>query len=317
MILTITLNPAVDKTVAVENFKAGSVNRVLSVRLDAGGKGINVSKVVLSLGGRSRAAGFLGGASGDFVKESLDRLGIENEFQRIEGETRTNLKIIDRVGKTTTDINEPGPEVSEEELEKLEQKVFGSLTENSVIVFSGSVPGNVDSGIYGKWIRKAKEFGARAVLDADGELLKQGIEAGPFLVKPNLHELERYYGRRIEDAAEAERLARRMIEDYGIEMAAVSMGEEGAVFINRECSVRAGGIKVEAKSTVGAGDSMVAALAYSIDAGLDFVRSARLAAATGTANVTTSGTQPAEYKTILELEKRVKLEYIFQRNFPA
>ncbi|MCX7710157.1 MAG: 1-phosphofructokinase [Clostridia bacterium] len=309
MIITITLNPAVDKTVEIIDFEVGTVNRVSTTRLDAGGKGINVSKVVRSLGGNSRATGILGGTTGSFIKEAMDRLGIENDFLFIEGETRTNLKVVDSKRKTNTDINEPGPSIASSDIEALKQKIFSRLEAGSVVVFSGSVPANTDKDIYGKWISAAKEAGAKTILDADGELLKHGIEAGPYLVKPNIHELERFFGIRIEDVREAERLARSLIEVYGIELVAVSLGERGAIFVNKENSLFAHSIPVEVKSTVGAGDSMVAALAYSIDMGYSFEKAVRLAVASGTANVMTSGTQSAELEIIKGLENKVTFEY--------
>lgn len=310
MITTITLNPAVDKTVEIENFEAGAVNRVKSVRLDAGGKGINVSKVIMSLMGKSKAVGVLGGTSGCFIKDYLERAGIENEFLFINGETRTNLKIIDRIRKTNTDINEPGPRLEVKDIERLKQMIFKNIHESSILVFSGSVPENVDKEIYAKWIKAAKEVGAKTILDADGELLKQGIEAGPFLIKPNIQELERIYGEKLLDNTQVESFARSLINNYGIEMIVVSLGAKGAMFLNKECSILAEGMKVEVKSTVGAGDSMVAALAYSIDMGYDFEKSVKLAIASGTANVMTTGTQPADLATIIQLEKQVAFEYM-------
>jgi 1-phosphofructokinase len=314
MIITINLNPAVDKTVEIQNFEAGTVNRVSSLRVDAGGKGINVSKVILSLGGKSKAVGILGGTAGSFIKEYLDRLGIENDFYFIKGETRTNLKIVDYSSKTNTDINEPGPTLTGEDIEILKQMVFNDLEANTVVIFSGSVPPNVDKDIYGKWISAAKKVGAKTVLDADGALLKYGIEAGPFLVKPNIHELEGLFGTKIDDIWEAERLARSLREEYGIELMVVSLGAKGAFFINKEYSLLAHGIKVDVKSTVGAGDSMVAALAYSLEMGYSVEKTVKLAMASGTANVMTSGSQAAPYKTIVELEKQVTLEYLNTNN---
>ena len=310
MIITITLNPAVDKTVEIQDFEVGTVNRVASVRLDAGGKGINVSKVIRSLGGKSCAAGILGGNTGNFIKDCLNGMGIENKFLYIEGETRTNLKVVDSKRKTNTDINEAGPQLSAEEITAFEKMIFAMINKDSAVVFSGSVPANVDKAVYGKWIRAAKETGAKTILDADGELLKYGIEAGPYMVKPNIHELESFFGEKIEGAVEAESRARKLIDIYGVEFAAVSLGAEGAIFVNKESSLFANSIDVEVKSTVGAGDSMVAALTYSLDMGYGFEKSALLAVASATANVMTSGSQPADFETIKELENKVKFEYI-------
>lgn len=310
MIITITMNPAVDKTVEIQDFEVGTVNRAASVRLDAGGKGINVSKVIKSLGGKSCAAGILGGNSGNFIRDSLNSMGIENKFLYINDETRTNLKVIDSKRKTNTDINEPGPQLTPADINAFEKLIFGMIKEDSAVVFSGSVPANVDSAIYGRWIRTASNAGAKTILDADGELLKHGIEAGPYMVKPNIHELESFFGEKIEGVAEVENYARKLIEMYGIRVVAVSLGPKGAVFLNRECSLYADSVAVEVRSTVGAGDAMVAALAYSQDMGYSFEKSALLAVASATANVMTSGSQPADFKTIKGFVSKARLEYI-------
>ncbi|HEY8464494.1 MAG TPA: 1-phosphofructokinase [Bacillota bacterium] len=310
MIITVNLNPAVDKTIEVRDFKVGTVNRVSALRMDAGGKGINVSKVILSLGGKSKAIGVLAGTAGTFIKDCLNQAGIESNFYFIKGETRTNLKIIDYTTKTTTDINEPGPNLTNEALETVKRMVFNEVNANTIVIFSGSVPNGVAKDIYGKWILAAKQAGAKTILDADGELLQYGIAAGPFLVKPNLYELEGLFGIKVSGIEEIHRLANSLLSKYGIEIVVVSLGEKGAIFVNHECSLLADGIKVDVKSTVGAGDSMVAALAYAIDHDYDFEKAAKLAVASGTANVTTPGTQAADYKTIVNFEKQVTLTYL-------
>lgn len=310
MIVTVTLNPAVDKTVEINDVHINRVNRVSSVRLDAGGKGINVSKIILSLGGKSRAIGFLGGKSGEFIQEYLDKMGIASDFVFIDGETRTNLKIIDPLQHTNTDINEKGPEITEADIQQIDNYISQSVSEKSVMVFSGSVPPNVENDIYQKWIYSAKKKGAKTLLDADGELLRLGIEAGPYLIKPNIHELERLLATKIVSIKEAVKYSQILMKKHGIEIVAVSMGEKGALFLNKEIVLLVEGITVDVKSTVGAGDSMVAALAYAIDEGYAFEKAATLAVAAGTANVMTCGTEPNSLKVIEKLEKEVKWSYL-------
>jgi 1-phosphofructokinase len=310
MITTVTLNPAVDKTVEIDNFTAGSVNRVASVRLDAGGKGINVSKVSASLGGKTRALGILAGKSGSFIKEYLDSIGVENKFIFIDGETRTNLKIVDKVQQMNTDINEPGPCISEADERKVIDNIIENMSSESIAVFSGSVPVGINKGIYKELIRAAGEKGVKAILDADGELLRQGLEAGPYLIKPNINELEGLLERKINGLEDVVSVSRSIMDKYGVKIVVVSLGEKGAVFINDNCTILAKGIKVQVKSTVGAGDSMVAALAFSIDKGLSFEEAVKLSVAAGTANVMTSGTQPAEVQTIMDIKEKVTFEYM-------
>jgi len=309
MITTITINPAVDKTIEINNFNIGNVNRVASVRLDAGGKGINVSKVIKNLGSKSKAMGILSGNSGKFIKGYLDGINILNDFVFTQGETRTNIKVVDMINHTNTDINEAGPEVSLKDLNQVSDRVFNNINSDDIVILSGSVPSNVDKKIYGNWITKAKEKGAKAILDADGELLKYGILAGPYLVKPNIDELEGMFNKKINGVAETAEIAKGLLE-YGIIIVAVSLGSEGAVFVTKEKSIYARGLKVDVKSTVGAGDSMVAALAYSIEKGLSFEETVKLAVATGAANVMTEGTKASDIKTIIELEKQVEFEYL-------
>jgi len=310
MIITVTLNPAVDKTVEINNFASNRVNRVLTVRFDAGGKGINVSKVILSLGGKSIAIGFLGGEAGMFIKNHLDKMDISNDFVFVKGETRTNLKIVDPVQHTNTDINERGPDITPEDIKEMDHYLAHVAKKKSVIVLSGSVPPNVDNDIYQKWIYQAKEKGAKTILDADGELMGLGITAGPYLIKPNIHELERLMNRKITSIMEAVECSRLVMGKYGIEVVVVSMGEKGALFLNNEVTIFAKGLTVEVKSTVGAGDSMVAALAYAIDEGYTFEKAVTLAVAAGTANVMTNGTEPNSLAVIRALEKKVQWEYL-------
>lgn len=309
MITTVTLNPAVDKTIEIDDFQIGEVNRISSMRLDAGGKGINVSKVIQSLGGSSTAVGIIAGTSGDFIKNYLDSIKIENNFTTIDGKTRTNIKIVDKVNHTNTDVNETGPKVSKEDLNNVCENFCSNINQNSVVIFSGSIPKNVDSNIYNVWIKKVNEKQAKCILDADGDLFKNGIKAGPYLIKPNIHELEEFFGQKIKNKMEAVKLSSQLF-DYNVKIIVVSLGEEGALFIKRDLAILACGVKVEVKSTVGAGDSMVGALALAIDKGYDFEKAIKLSVACGTASVMTSGTQAADLNTILEIEKQVKLEYI-------
>jgi len=309
MITTITLNPAVDKTIEINNFSVGNVNRVSSVRLDAGGKGINVSKVIKNLGGKSRAMGILSGKSGKFIKGYLDEIEISNDFIFTKGETRTNIKVVDLVNHTNTDINEAGPQASECDLDELSDKIFENVNKDDILILSGSVPSNVDKKIYANWITKAKKSGAKTILDADGELLKYGILSGPYLIKPNIDELEGMFNKKIVGTLETVEIAKKLLE-YGIIIVAVSLGSKGAVFVSKECSIYARGLKVDVKSTVGAGDSMVAALAHSLESGLSFEETVKLAVACSAANVMTSGTEASDINTILELEKQVEFEYL-------
>ena len=309
MITTVTMNPAVDKTVTIEGFAIGAVNRIVSSRVDAGGKGINVSKVICQLGGKSRAAGFLAGQAGRFIKEYLDQQGIENRFHFIPGETRTNLKVVDTSGKTNTDINEPGPELAAAAREGLQEDLLNTMGAEDILVLSGSVPANVEKTVYREWIEAARQRDIKTLLDADGELLRQGLEAGPYLVKPNIHELENLLGCNLATTEEVLAAADKLRALHKIENVVVSLGSEGALFVGPRVLL-AEGIKVPVKSTVGAGDAMVGALAFALDQAYSFEQAAILAVAAGTAAVTMDGTQASDLRLIRSYAEQVKWKEI-------
>lgn len=305
MIYTVTLNPALDKTVEIPSLTVDAVNRIVSMRTDPGGKGINVSKVIKELGGESVATGILGGSTGRAISEALDAMGIRNSFRFVEGETRTNLKVIDPVNHTNTDINEPGVTVSEEILGELLGEVQSLLWEKDIIVLSGSLPKGAPKDTYGSWVRACRETGARVLLDVDGELLSAGIQESPYLIKPNDHELSVLMGEELRTPKELSRAARSLMERYGIAKTVVSMGGAGALYVTEQETIYAEGLKVPVKSTVGAGDSVVAALAIAEETGKSLEDTVRLSTACGAANVMCSGTQAAEYKVIEGLIPKV------------
>lgn len=309
MIITLSLNPAVDKTIEIRDFKVNGVNRVTSSRLDAGGKGINVSRMIGRLGGRSKAVGVLAGASGAFIKKQLDALNIDNDFLFIEGETRTNIKIIDPVNGFNTDINEGGAEIAGEELEEAFNKALAGGDGDSFLVLSGSVPGNVSKAVYKQLIEAAGKKGMRTILDADGELLRLGIEAGPYMIKPNIHELSNLYNKEITSIEEAIELAEGIFA-YGVKIIVISLGGEGSILMTENKTIIAEGLSVEVISTVGAGDAMVAALVLSLERKSSLEEALILATAASAASVMTPGTLPGELKVIEELKKRVTLKYI-------
>jgi 1-phosphofructokinase len=297
MIITVTMNPAIDKTVDLEQMVQGGLNRVKNVIIDAGGKGINVSKTIKELGGRSIATGFVGGSGGMLIKKVLQDLGIESDFVEIEKEVRTNLKVVEADGNVT-EFNEPGPFVTEVELELLTQKLLSYANKDALFVLAGSIPNGVSKTVYRTLTTKLKEKGAKVFVDADGELFIHSLEAGPDIIKPNRHELEEYYHKDYRvDEAELIGMGQSLLEK-GIGTIAVSLGQMGALFLSGETVLRCPGLKVEAHSTVGAGDAMVAALSYGIDRGLPLEDCAKLGIATSAGAVTTKGTKPPKRELV-------------------
>lgn len=305
MIYTVTLNPALDKTVEIPSLTVDAVNRITSMRTDPGGKGINVSKVIQKLGGASVAAGILGGATGRAILSALTEMGLTTLFHFVEGETRTNMKIIDPDNHTNTDINEPGVTVSEEILEKLLEELLAKVTKEDIVVISGSMPKGSPKDTYYTWTKAFREKGAKVILDADGDLLKAGLKASPYLIKPNNHELGALTGRALETPEEIAETAAELMKEYGIGKVVVSMGGDGAVYVTKDKTIYAEGLKVPVGSTVGAGDSVVAALAVSEEEGKTLEETVRLSTAVGAANVMCSGTQAAEYEVVETLLPKV------------
>ena len=226
---------------------------------------------------------------------------------RAEGQSRTNLKIIDPCKKENTDINEPGPVVSEGLLEALKFAIGSRVKPGDIVILSGSLPAGVDKGLYGHWIAYFRSLGVCVYLDADGEPMHKGMAAVPYMIKPNDAELAALVGKPSLTAEEMLQEGKRL-HDTGIEEVVISLGGDGALFISRDGIFRAEGLQVEVKSTVGAGDSMVAAMAYAHAENLSRETRIRLAVAMGAASVMQDGTQPPESALVWELAKGVKIK---------
>ena len=264
MIYTITLNPAIDKAVRIDNFRTDEVNRVLQIQEDPGGKGINVSNMVHRLHGDSVAIMVTGGHNGERLVEMVADLGIRYEAIPCEGETRINVKVADPVRKTFTDINEPGPHIGDRELTAVSDYLKANLKVNDLVTMAGSIPKGVPTDIYAKWILLAKEKGAKVILDASGEALKLGIKQRPYLIKPNQEELEDYYDAKLKTDRDIAECGKILCRD-GIGHVVVSQGSQGCLVISGEKVAKISPLKIDLKSTVGAGDSMVAAIALSLE----------------------------------------------------
>lgn len=304
MIFTLTLNPAMDKTVVIENLVPGGVNRIKSLRVDVGGKGINVSKCLKALGCQSTAAAFWGGTAGQRGMDFLAEQGIGSLAVTVPEDTRTNLKIIDPIKKENTDINEPGPTITETDLAELIQKLDEAIAPGDVLILSGSIPKGCQPAIYRDLTARYRARGAKVYLDADGENFRQGIGAAPTLIKPNIDELNRHLGTHLTTMEEIAGAAKQFLS-LGIEEVVVSLGGDGALLVKDGLCLKAEGLKVPVLSTVGAGDSMVAALACGAERGMNDYDRLRLAIAISAASVMCSGTQAPEKETIDQLYRQV------------
>ncbi len=306
MIITVTMNPAIDKTVDLAQFEHGSLNRLSNVITDAGGKGINVSKTIKELGGETIATGFVGGSAGIIIENVLKEQGIASDFVHVKGETRTNLKLVEHNG-FVTELNEPGPMILQEEMDELIQKLMGYANEDTLFVLAGSIPNGVDTTIYKTLIDMIKEKGGKVFLDADGELFVKSLDAKPDILKPNRTELEEYFNMDYRASEEELQSMGSKFIDNGVGMVAISLGQMGAIFLTKDKKYRCPGLRVEAHSTVGAGDAMVAALSFGIDSELSLEECIKLGVATSAGAVTTKGTKPPSREYVDELIKKVEI----------
>lgn len=276
MIYTCTLNPAIDYFVQVDHFEAGKLNKVKSDRKMAGGKGINVSRVLKHLGQSSKCLGFIGGFTGDFIINVLKEEGIEPSFVPVDGDTRINVKL---KSDSETEINGVAPEISEEQLGALFTKL-DALTADDILVLSGSVPATLPATIYREMMERVSSSGAKVVADTSGEAFKEVVKAKPFLVKPNHLELGDYFNTDVKTVEDVKVYGRKLI-DLGIEHVIVSMGGKGAVYIDKTNTFFAPPAKGKLVNSVGAGDSMVGGFLSEYSVSGDFRKAFRKGAAAG------------------------------------
>lgn len=299
MIMTVSLNPAVDKTCRLKEMALGEVNRLDSAESVAGGKAVNVTKVLRQFHIPVAAVGFLGGSGGTLIGEAVEELGAECHFTKIAGETRTSTNVVAENG-TVTELLEPGPVISEKELRSFLKQFTGCLESCKMTVLSGSLPKGVPGDIYAKLIELCHMAGCKVVLDSSGEALRQGVQAGPDLVKPNRKELEYLAGRVLKDREEIIDAAQGFL-DMGVGRVVVSMGGEGLLCVDGSGIYFQDARRVTAVNTVGCGDTVVASLCMSELAGEDVKTALYKAAALAAANATTTENGKIPMKTYLDL----------------
>lgn len=275
---TVTFNPAIDETLRIEGFESGKVNRVQSFERHAGGKGVNVATFLADYGIGTSATGFLGERNDAVFTDHFARKGIGDRFVRIKGETRTGIKIIDTHSGETTDINYPGIVPGPAEIMRLGATVAELAEDHDLFVISGSVPAGCDPSIYREIVNLAKSRGRMTAVDTSGAALRHALEAKPDIVKPNIHELEEYTGSTFATMGELVACCRDFLA-HGISLAVVSMGADGALFVNDTEALIAVAPVSRVASTVGAGDAMVAGIAAGTMAKLSLEKTAALATA--------------------------------------
>lgn len=303
MIYTVTLNPSIDYIVRLDKVNVGSVNRMESDDKFAGGKGINVSRVLKRLGIDNTATGFIGGFTGKFITDTLENEAIATKFVQVSEDTRINVKI---KADAETEINGTGPTVSPEQLTALKDILLG-LSEKDTVVFAGSSNKNLGNVVYKELISLTRQTGAQGVCDFEGQTLIDSLEFQPLLVKPNNHELGDIFGVKLENLDEIEKYAREILAK-GAQHVIISMAGDGALLVTKDGAYFAKPIKGIVKNSVGAGDSMVAGFTGEFVRSGNAVEAFKWGVACGTA--TTFSDDLATTAFINETYEKVEVEKI-------
>jgi len=306
MITTVTLNPAIDKTIVLDILKHGEVNRTKKFRQDLGGKGINVAKVLSCLGESVNSVGFMGIDNYEEIKQLLSSQTFQSDYVLVDGTTRTNTKIVELETKTTTDINELGFEVSQADLTNILDKIINYSKKSDYVILSGSLPKGVPNTFYYDIIEKIKDD-TTVVLDVDGGILVNVLEAGPDIIKPNIHELEDAVGYSINSDKEVIKIGLEWIEKYKLTYILVSMGKNGSLLINDKAIYKALPINIDVKGTVGAGDSMLAGFVYGL-INHDVEKALAYGAACGTLAVSKEGTEIFKETEVHQMLEKIQLQ---------
>lgn len=284
MIYTLTLNPSVDYIVQLEEFHPGELNRSSREDKFPGGKGINVSRVLNVMGVPSKSLGFIGGFTGKYIEDYLQNESIFTDFVQVKEDTRINIKV--RTEKET-EINAKGPSIQQADFDALKEKIK-KLTREDVLVLAGSIPSTLPKTTYEELVKICAENGAGFVVDAEGELLMKVLPYHPFLIKPNHHELGEIFEAEITTCEEAIYYGKKLVEK-GAQNVIVSLAGSGAVFINKETVLVANVPVGEVKSSVGAGDSMVAGFLAKYGESGDFDAAFQYSVASGSATAFSIG----------------------------
>jgi 1-phosphofructokinase len=308
-VLVLSLNPSIDRTVAVDGFCIGELNRAERATVEPGGKGINAARVLKSLGLNVKLFSFAGGENGRRLKNLVKDCGIDCVFIPSVGETRTNIKIIDKKTEELTEINERGAEISGNEIAAFDDIVGAELGRTKALLMAGSLPPGVRADYYALCIRKAKRLGVITLLDADGEVLRLGAKENPDIVKPNAAEAAALTGEKIKDPAQAAEAARSLVRG-GIGTAVISLGAQGAAAADKDMTLRARTWQIDAKSPVGAGDSMSAALIYSALGKLPLPQALSIAVSAGTVTASLEGTELCSGTQALECADKVSVDIL-------
>lgn len=307
MILTVTLNAAIDKRYVVEEFKVGEVNRVKECSYVPGGKGLNVSKPAAVAGAEVVATGFVGGHAGNYIEASLKDYHVKSAFYHLESESRSCINIWDEKNCVQTEFLEPGFTVTESEFQGFVEEFKELVKKADVVAMSGSVPKGLDGTAYQKLVKVVKDAGKKVILDTSGKLLEMGIEACPTMIKPNIDEIRMLTGKECNEIGEIVEAAKE-IHARGVEVVAVSLGADGSLAVSDEGVFRAIVPRIDAVNTVGCGDSMIAGFALGFAEGLGIEETLRKASAISAAAALREETGYFVMEDMQRLYPQIKIE---------
>ncbi|OMC85810.1 1-phosphofructokinase [Viridibacillus sp. FSL H7-0596] len=283
MITTITLNAAIDQVYEVDSLAVGGTNRVSTIIQEAGGKGINVAKVLKRSGADVTVGGFAGGINGERIRQLLLKKSIPSELIQVEGESRVCLTVLDSKKSKVTELLESGPEITKQEWQAMLNWIDEQSKSVKWFALSGSLPKGLPTTAYTELIDIINANGAKAILDSSGDALRNGIKAKPFAIKPNEFEIATILGKATVNETDLLDVGKRFVDD-GVEHVCFSLGEKGAIFVNKDGYFKADAPKVEVVNTVGSGDAFVGGLLYGLANGEEPLEAYKRALACGSVN---------------------------------
>ncbi len=299
MIVTLTPNPSVDRAIVIEALHRGEVHRATSSRIDPGGKGVNVSRALSAQGAPTTAVLPIGGAEGHLLEELLADAGVHRRSVPVTGSVRMNISVLEPDG-TTTKLNEPGPHLSDDEVEALLTATLDEAQGAEWVVGCGSLPPGAPTELYAALVARVRERGLRVAIDSSGASMRAAVAARPSLIKPNHEELAELVGHDLPTLGDVLRAAEDLVAD-GIEVVAVSLGGDGAVLVTEGTTVHASATITAPLSTVGAGDCMLAGLLHGLTRGLPAADALAGAVTWGAAAVTLPGSSVPTPADLLEI----------------
>lgn len=281
----LNINPTIDKTMEFTEFLVGETNRPENVRTQAGGKPVNTAIVLKTLGGDPKVTGFVYDSDGNIIRNALEERSIFYDFHEREGASRTNLKIVDQKTAVVTEINVPGQPADTELLNRIADELVDAAFQGDAAVLSGRLPDGAPDTYYAALVRRLNAKEVRTVVDTSAAALKLAVAEGPYLIKPNIAELEQLTGRKAAVLGDIIDAAAELRQQYGIRIVVVSFGAQGALAVGPGEIAYAAGIEVPVGSTVGAGDSLVAGLLIREEASLVEMLKSGMAAAAGSVSL--------------------------------